>query len=216
MKLGAIKEPGILGARARGNKSEICQRFIPAVRISGAKKGNVRGGTEGTRLNRKRRETVAFALGKNVCGVHGLHGANTARYAREQFCGSMRHINRDERKRRRVTRGKKRKNEREREKRGIERVRKMGKGMCARGTRWRKTLRRVRERERAILVITSLPRGNLNCCEPNTQNFQPFSYPGQSAVLSPFLALQLPQVRAPWSSSSFFSFFSFSSSFTED
>lgn len=37
MKLGAIKEPRILGERVRGggggNKSEICQRFIPAVRI---------------------------------------------------------------------------------------------------------------------------------------------------------------------------------------
>lgn len=40
--------------------------------------------------------------------------------------------------------------------------------------------------ERAILVITSAPRGNLNCCEPNMQNFRPFSYSGQSGSPIPF------------------------------
>lgn len=64
-------------------------------------------------------------------------------------------------------------------------------------------------RVRAILVITSVPRGNLNCCEPNMQNFRPFSCLGQSGSPIPFYTSfasflpGLPQVRAPSSSSSF-------------
>lgn len=66
------------------------------------------------------RGTADFALGKNVCGVHGLYTVYTAirEYAREQFRGSVRHINRDERKRRvtgKKQRGRERKGEKKRQ-----------------------------------------------------------------------------------------------------
>lgn len=49
-----------------------------------------------------------------------------------------------------------------------------------------------RERERAILVITLGPRGNLNCCEPNMQKFRAFSYPGQSRASALSVHLYTP------------------------
>ena len=98
----------------------------------------------------------------------------------------------------------------------------MEKSMCARGEKLegRKLYsERERERERenergggrvrAILVITSVPRGNLNCCEPNMQNFRPFSYSGQSGSPIPSTLPLLPPSRicprygAPSTSSSF-------------
>lgn len=67
-----------------GDKSEICQRFIRAVRISGVKKGN--GDKRGKCSGRGERgegkgETVDFALEKNVCEVHTAYTARRG-YAR--------------------------------------------------------------------------------------------------------------------------------------
>lgn len=82
MKLGAIKEPGILGERAgEGNKSEICQRFIPAVRILARRKetGGCDGGGETLgKGGREREERRILHWEKNVRVVHGLYTVYTA------------------------------------------------------------------------------------------------------------------------------------------
>lgn len=99
-------------ARGGDDKSEICQHFIRAARISGVKKGNgdkrEECSPEEESENRKERERGSrFCIGKKCLRcTHSLRGANAARrgYVGEQFRSSR--INRDERKRR-MLRGKK-------------------------------------------------------------------------------------------------------------
>lgn len=86
-------------AGGKGDKFEICQRFIRAVRISGVKKSNGDkreecSGREECGEGERERETVDFALEKNVCAKY----TQLIQRGRgmQQFRGSR--INKDERR----------------------------------------------------------------------------------------------------------------------
>lgn len=128
MKLGAIKEPRILSERSErgggGNKSEICQRFILAVRISGAKAMGTSAAAERTRKEEGReKETVGSAFGKKCLRCTRGRVRQSRRVHAEQFRGNVCRINRE----RETERGTRKTQGQERG-----RVRKMGKGMYAR------------------------------------------------------------------------------------
>lgn len=185
------------------NKSDICRRFILAVRISGAKKGNgnEHSGREGSKEEAREKETVGFAFGKNACDVHGgEHGRAGGRtYVREQFRGNVCHINRDggpERDRRHREK-RRNKGERESEKNG-ERYVRYG------GTRRWKTLRR----ESNSRYNFGTPR-KLKLLRAEHAELSAVFLLGTIRIAHPFLhfSASLPhgslQVRAPSSSPSF-------------
>lgn len=64
--------------------------------------GNEHCGREDSKSERREKEIVDPAFGKNVCAMYTTYMGDTTKrtYAREQFHGNVCHINRDERERR--------------------------------------------------------------------------------------------------------------------
>lgn len=89
MKLGAIKEPGILGGRAyaRGAISlKYASVLFPPCTNTRARKGDQvrerRGRRKLGKGDGEQEKDGGFALGKNVCGVHGLYTVYTTMWGR--------------------------------------------------------------------------------------------------------------------------------------